>query len=180
MIAGASAGGYTALAAAARTTTFAAATARSAIIDPLHWQQNTTSLQRHHAGSLVGPDGELDRGPRERTPCTGVAHTRGRDSVVPPDDVLQLEQELRRRDRPCTLLVPAWRRGTQSVAPGISSQALEAEAPINYLAVLDPTRIGRLGGSMTGHRLCSLLHLSGAVISQQASDLRKGSCSEAA
>lgn len=135
MIAGASAGGYTALMAAVGTT-FAAATARSAIVDPRRWQENTTSLQRHHADALVGPDGlttYLAKG--LRVPVL-LIHG-GNDSVASLDDILQLEQELRLRHRPCALLVLPG-EGHTIRGRGHIEQALEAEL-YHYLAVLDAT-----------------------------------------
>jgi len=140
MIAGASAGGYTALAAAARTTTFAAATARSAIIDPLHWQQNTTSLQRHHAGSLVGPDGDSIAGLANelRVPvllihgaktawCLLTTCCNSSKNCVAATALARW------------LVLPG--EGHTIRGPRHIEQALEAELN-HYLAVLDPTRIG--------------------------------------
>lgn len=54
VISGASAGGYTALRAATRTTTFRAATVRSAIVDPAGWRSAAPKFQSHHADLLLG------------------------------------------------------------------------------------------------------------------------------
>ncbi len=55
VISGASAGGYTALRAATTTTTFRAATVRSAIVDPAAWRSAAPKFQSHHADLLLGP-----------------------------------------------------------------------------------------------------------------------------
>jgi dipeptidyl aminopeptidase/acylaminoacyl peptidase len=55
VISGASAGGYTALRAATNTTTFRAATVRSAIVDPAAWRSAAPKFQSHHADLLLGP-----------------------------------------------------------------------------------------------------------------------------
>lgn len=55
VISGSSAGGYTALRAATTTTTFRAATARSAIVDPAGWRDAAPKFQSHHADLLLGP-----------------------------------------------------------------------------------------------------------------------------
>jgi len=52
---GASAGGYTALRALVRTTTFAACVARSPITDPRTWRDAAPKFQAHHADALIGP-----------------------------------------------------------------------------------------------------------------------------
>ncbi len=52
---GASAGGYTALRALIRTRTFAAAVARSPVIDPQTWRNAAPKFQAHHADTLIGP-----------------------------------------------------------------------------------------------------------------------------
>jgi dipeptidyl aminopeptidase/acylaminoacyl peptidase len=141
MIAGASAGGYTALMAAASTTTFAAATARSAIVDPLGWQQSTTTLQRHHADALVGADGDSTTYIASALRVPLLLIHGADDSVVSPHNILQLEQELRRRHHPCTLLVLAG-EGHTIRGRGHIEQALEAELN-HYLAVLAATDINQ-------------------------------------
>lgn len=55
VISGTSAGGYTALRAATTTTTFRAATVRSAIVDPAAWRTAAPKFQSHHADLLLGP-----------------------------------------------------------------------------------------------------------------------------
>ncbi|MBV8541667.1 MAG: alpha/beta fold hydrolase [Pseudonocardiales bacterium] len=55
VISGASAGGYTALRAATNTTTFRAATVRSAIVDPAAWRTAAPKFQSRHADLLLGP-----------------------------------------------------------------------------------------------------------------------------
>jgi dipeptidyl aminopeptidase/acylaminoacyl peptidase len=55
VISGSSAGGYTALRAATTTTTFRAATVRSAIVDPAAWRSAAPKFQSHHADLLLGP-----------------------------------------------------------------------------------------------------------------------------
>ena len=52
---GASAGGYTALRALIRTRTFAAAVARSPVIDPRTWRAAAPKFQAHHTDTLIGP-----------------------------------------------------------------------------------------------------------------------------
>jgi dipeptidyl aminopeptidase/acylaminoacyl peptidase len=52
---GASAGGYTALRAQILTQTFAAAVARSPVIDPRTWRDAAPKFQAHHADALIGP-----------------------------------------------------------------------------------------------------------------------------
>jgi dipeptidyl aminopeptidase/acylaminoacyl peptidase len=79
-IMGASAGGYTALQAVCTTDVFAAAIARSAIVDPLRWQHTAPRWQRAHASALAGPAGVI-RANRIRRP---VLFVHGADDDVAP------------------------------------------------------------------------------------------------
>ncbi|MCM4082235.1 S9 family peptidase [Paractinoplanes hotanensis] len=79
-IMGASAGGYTALQAVCATDVFAAAIARSAIVDPWRWQRTAPRWQRAHASALAGPAGAV-RADRIRRP---VLFIHGADDDVAP------------------------------------------------------------------------------------------------
>jgi dipeptidyl aminopeptidase/acylaminoacyl peptidase len=79
-IMGASAGGYTALQAVCATDVFAAAIARSAIVDPRRWQHTAPRWQRAHASALAGPAGAI-RADRIRRP---VLFIHGADDDVAP------------------------------------------------------------------------------------------------
>ncbi|MGH3925919.1 MAG: prolyl oligopeptidase family serine peptidase, partial [Pseudonocardiaceae bacterium] len=87
VISGASAGGYTALRAATTTTTFRAATVRSAIVDPAAWRAAAPKFQSHHADLLLGPvDTWRDRsllGPGITAHCPILAFHGDRDTITP-------------------------------------------------------------------------------------------------
>lgn len=87
VISGASAGGYTALRAATTTTTFRAATVRSAIVDPAAWRTAAPKFQSHHADLLLGPistwrDRSLLR-PGVTAHCPILAFHGDRDTITP-------------------------------------------------------------------------------------------------
>jgi dipeptidyl aminopeptidase/acylaminoacyl peptidase len=101
-IAGASAGGYTALQAVSQSDLFAGAVARSAIIDPARWQATVPRWQRAHAAELAGPAGAV-RAAAIRRPVLfihGLA-----DHVAPLQDVLELAEALTALDHPHQMLV---------------------------------------------------------------------------
>ncbi len=87
VISGASAGGYTALRAATTTTTFRAATVRSAIVDPTAWRSAAPKFQSHHADLLLGPTSTwLDRSllrPGITAHCPILAFHGERDTITP-------------------------------------------------------------------------------------------------
>ena len=93
-ISGASAGGYTALRAAAEDGPFALAVARSAIVDPHRWTTTAPRFQRPHAAILASPDAAVD-GDRVRRPVLLIHGVR--DEVAPIDDVTALADDLRER-----------------------------------------------------------------------------------
>jgi dipeptidyl aminopeptidase/acylaminoacyl peptidase len=100
-IAGASAGGYTALQAICQSDLFSGAVARSAIIDPARWQAVVPRWQQAHAAQLAGPAGAV-RAAAIRRPVLfihGVA-----DHVAPLQDVLELAGAMTTQDRPHQLL----------------------------------------------------------------------------
>jgi dipeptidyl aminopeptidase/acylaminoacyl peptidase len=92
VISGASAGGYTALRAATTTTTFQAATVRSAIVDPAAWRSAAPKFQSHHADLLLGPTSTwLNRSllrPGITTHCPILAFHGERDTITPLRQVL--------------------------------------------------------------------------------------------
>jgi dipeptidyl aminopeptidase/acylaminoacyl peptidase len=101
-IAGASAGGYTALQAVSQSDLFVGAVARSAIIDPARWRATVPRWQRAHAAELAGPAGAV-RAAAIRRPVLfihGLA-----DHVAPLQDVLELAEALTALDRPHQMLV---------------------------------------------------------------------------
>jgi dipeptidyl aminopeptidase/acylaminoacyl peptidase len=94
VISGASAGGYTALRAATNTTTFRAATVRSAIVDPVAWRTTAPKFQSHHADLLLGPistwrDRSLLR-PGITAHCPILAFHGDQDTVTPLHQVREL------------------------------------------------------------------------------------------
>jgi dienelactone hydrolase len=103
-IAGASAGGYTALRAVSRSGVFAGAVARSAIVDPRHWQQAAPRWQRPHAARLAeGAPAVTATGI-----CRPVLLIHGEaDTVAPLDDVTALAHDLAAAGRPHRLVVLA-------------------------------------------------------------------------
>ncbi|MGH3766461.1 MAG: prolyl oligopeptidase family serine peptidase [Pseudonocardiaceae bacterium] len=94
VISGASAGGYTALRAATTTTTFRAATVRSAIVDPAEWRTAAPKFQSHHADLLLGPiSTRWDRSllnPGTTAHCPILAFHGGQDTVTPLRQVREL------------------------------------------------------------------------------------------
>jgi dipeptidyl aminopeptidase/acylaminoacyl peptidase len=98
VISGASAGGYTALRAATTTTTFRAATVRSAIVDPAAWRAAAPKFQSHHADLLLGPvntwrDRSLLR-PGITAHCPILAFHGDRDTVTPLHHLRELATAL--------------------------------------------------------------------------------------
>ena len=94
-ISGASAGGYTALKAVCTTTPFVAATATSAIIDPVGWGARVPRFQRPHAAALAGPAG----GVRAEHVTRPVRLIHGSDdSSAPAHDASTLAEQLRSLD----------------------------------------------------------------------------------
>jgi dipeptidyl aminopeptidase/acylaminoacyl peptidase len=122
-ITGASAGGYTALHAISRSDVFAAAVARSAIIDPARWQQTAPRWQRPHAAALAGPAGPV-RAEAVRWPVL-LIHGAG-DHVAPLSDVTDLADALTAQDKPHVLLVLGT-AGHEFGAKDDTTRALEAE-----------------------------------------------------
>ncbi|MGH3817327.1 MAG: prolyl oligopeptidase family serine peptidase [Pseudonocardiaceae bacterium] len=101
VISGASAGGYTALRAATTTTTFRAATVRSAIVDPAAWRSAAPKFQSHHADLLLGPistwrDRSLLR-PGTTAHCPILAFHGDRDTITPLHHVRELVATLGER-----------------------------------------------------------------------------------
>jgi dipeptidyl aminopeptidase/acylaminoacyl peptidase len=139
MISGASAGGYTALMAAATTHDFAAVTARSAIIDLAHWQHTTGELQRHHGDTLLDTSSPrtghsvLDLANHIATPVVLIHGDR--DEITPFDDARKLARAL---GALCTLLVLAGTGHTISATPDIE-QTLNTELD-HYLGALGHDR----------------------------------------
>ncbi|MFD5087343.1 prolyl oligopeptidase family serine peptidase [Kitasatospora sp. NPDC058406] len=96
-IAGASAGGYTALQAACRQGPFTAATATSAIIDPARWEKVVPRFQRPHAAILSGPAGAV-RAEAVRIPVLLIHGTA--DEIAAVDDTRRLVKDLATLGRP--------------------------------------------------------------------------------
>jgi dipeptidyl aminopeptidase/acylaminoacyl peptidase len=98
VISGASAGSYTALRAATTTTTFRAATARSAIVDPAAWRSAAPKFQSHHADLLLGPTGTWrDRSllrPGITAHCPILAIHGNQDTITPLHQVRELATAL--------------------------------------------------------------------------------------
>ncbi|MDN5747150.1 MAG: prolyl oligopeptidase family serine peptidase [Pseudonocardia sp.] len=94
-IAGASAGGYTALRAVSRSDTpFALAVARSAVVHPNRWVTTAPRFQRAHAATLAHHAADVDPAAVRRP----VLLIHGRDDdVAPLDDVSELADALRQR-----------------------------------------------------------------------------------
>lgn len=94
VISGSSAGGYTALRAATTTTTFRAATVRSAIVDPVAWRSAAPKFQSHHADLLLGSTGTWqDRSllrPRVTAYCPILAFHGDQDTITPLHQVREL------------------------------------------------------------------------------------------
>jgi dipeptidyl aminopeptidase/acylaminoacyl peptidase len=94
-IAGASAGGYTAIRAVCRPDTpFALAAARSAIIDPNQWTRTAPRFQRPHAATLTHALAGIDPADVHRPVL--IVHG-GADAVAPAGDARRLGERLRQR-----------------------------------------------------------------------------------
>ncbi|MEU1358765.1 prolyl oligopeptidase family serine peptidase [Micromonospora zamorensis] len=101
-IRGASAGGYTALHAVARSGPFAAATAVSAIVDPDRWVETVPRFQRAHARRLRGGAGRVDAATVQR-PVLLVHGTA--DDVAVVEDVRELAEQLTAHGVPHDMLL---------------------------------------------------------------------------
>ncbi len=101
VISGASAGGYTAFRAATHTTTFRAATVRSAIVDPVAWRRAAPKFPSHHADLLLGPTGTWQDRSLLRSGITAhcpiLAFHGERDTVTPLHQVRELVATLGER-----------------------------------------------------------------------------------
>lgn len=132
-ITGASAGGYTALhALALPDTPFAAATARSPIINPATWRQAAPKFQQHHANTLTQP---ATPNTFENRSLTANAHRITRpvllihganDPITPVAATTDLAHALQRAGTDCTLLVFD-HEGHTLAKPGNVAAALTAE-----------------------------------------------------
>lgn len=98
VISGTSAGGYTALRAAATPTPFRAATVHSAIVDPVAWRTVAPKFQSHHADLLLGPvDNWQERSllrPGITAHCPILAFHGEQDTVTPLHQVRELAATL--------------------------------------------------------------------------------------
>lgn len=121
-ITGASAGGYTALSAISQSSVFAGAVARSAIVNPIKWQNSAPRWQRPHAAALSGPAGPIRAEAINRP--TLLVHGAD-DHVAPVSDVVELAQQLTARDIPNRLFILDARHELPS--RDAAAQALEAE-----------------------------------------------------
>lgn len=130
-ISGASAGGYTALRAVCEEGPFAAAVARSAIVDPNRWLVTAPRFQRPHAAALAHDTATVDPDAvRQRVLLIhGTA-----DDVAPIADAADLAEALRRRGRPVEMLTLDG-AGHYLSAPSATAAALEAELEM-YSTVL--------------------------------------------
>jgi dipeptidyl aminopeptidase/acylaminoacyl peptidase len=122
-ISGASAGGYTALQAVSRPSVFAAAVARSAIVDPRRWQHAAPRWQRPHAAALLGPAGPVDPAAIDRPVL--IIHGAD-DHVAPIDDVRALTGALAARGHDHQLIVLSV-AGHRLLAQQEAARALDAE-----------------------------------------------------
>jgi dipeptidyl aminopeptidase/acylaminoacyl peptidase len=101
-IAGASAGGYTAIRAVSRhDTPFALAAARSSIVDPIRWQQTAPRFQRPHATILSHPNAAIDPAAVRRPVL--LIHGDA-DPIAPVSDVRDLADALRDRGHLTTMI----------------------------------------------------------------------------
>jgi dipeptidyl aminopeptidase/acylaminoacyl peptidase len=98
---GLSAGGYTALRAAATSDVFAATAVRYAVIDPMTWGQAAPKFQAHHADLLIATlsDSRTDSEPSVFHDAQGITTPvllvhGGRDVVSPVQRAHQLADEL--------------------------------------------------------------------------------------
>jgi dipeptidyl aminopeptidase/acylaminoacyl peptidase len=100
-ISGASAGGYTALRAVHGPGPFAAAVARSAIVDPLRWTHTAPRFQRPHAAILAHPDAKV----RADAITAPVLLLHGdRDEIAPVADAIKLVEALMEQGSPAQLI----------------------------------------------------------------------------
>jgi len=113
VITGASAGGYTALRALTQPNQpFIAATARSAIIDPIAWRTAVPPFQTHHTDGLIGPWPEAADAYRSRSVLHNADAIRrpvlllhgDADSIAPIEPATRLATALRTSGTPCTLV----------------------------------------------------------------------------
>lgn len=113
VITGASAGGYTALRALMQPDQpFAAATARSAIIDPIAWRTAAPRFQVHHTDGLIGPWPQTADVYRARSVLHNAEAIRqpvlllhgDADPIAPVESATQLATALRAIGAPYTLI----------------------------------------------------------------------------
>ncbi|MGY0230178.1 S9 family peptidase [Longispora urticae] len=134
-ICGASAGGYTALHAACHDGPFAAAAARSPIIDPKRWETTVPRFQRAHAAALDGGAGPV----RAQVVHVPVLLIHGAaDPITSASDTLDLARDLQDRQARYELLLLDTASHTLS-APTLTSAALEAELRF-FQSVIDSGR----------------------------------------
>ncbi|GIG55732.1 peptidase [Longispora fulva] len=122
-IAGASAGGYTALHAVCAAGPFAAAIARSPIIDPKSWAATVPRFQRAHAVALDGGGGRV-RSEAIRKPVLLVHGAN--DPITSAADTLALAHDLQDRRSSVELLLLDTESHTLS-APHLAEAVLDAE-----------------------------------------------------
>jgi len=141
VISGASAGGYTALRAATTTTTFRAATVRSAIVDPALWRRAAPKFQSHHADLLLGPTDTWQSRSVLRTGitthCPILALHGDRDTITPLHQVHQLVAAL--GDQASLVVYPGEGHGLSH--PHNIEHATQAELA-HYRAALDSSVLG--------------------------------------
>ncbi len=141
VISGASAGGYTALRSLQSCDAFAAATVRSAIVDPGSWRKTAPKFQAHYAEGLIGPWPQAAGLYRDRSPLHRPAGLDkplllihgADDRITPAGDAEQLARALRQLGVPCTLLT--FPEGHSMDNPQTVRSALEAELA-HYRAAL--------------------------------------------
>ncbi|WP_181442323.1 prolyl oligopeptidase family serine peptidase [Streptomyces tateyamensis] len=122
-ITGASAGGYTALQAACRVGPFTAATATSAIVDPVRWTTTAPRFQRPHARALAGPAGPVHAN-MIALPVLLIHGTE--DGIAPVADAQHLAAGLAARRHDCEAVILAGVGHYLSSSTSLQA-ALEAE-----------------------------------------------------
>jgi dipeptidyl aminopeptidase/acylaminoacyl peptidase len=152
LIAGASAGGYTALCALAFHQVFAAGTSYFGIADLAAFRQQAPRFQAHQLDRLVGPYPQAAATYRARSPLHAAARIiqpllliHGlKDSVVPPAQAEAIANALRERGIPHTYLRFAG-EGHGLAASSSIRQALEAELAFYTRSLgITPPSDGRL------------------------------------